>query len=274
MARYYSASSGSFWSPDPGGTTAYEPNPGWLGSVDRTNPASWNRYMYGLGDPINKLDPTGAIACDPDDDDGCDPADYDDDDDGGGGCAVDTCVTVSATADPVAFMGDDDDDDDDDDETQATFSTTVTSAQTTNCVTTSIAAGSLVGAGAGWIIGGGVGATGGGIAGSVLPGFGTIWGIFAGGVMGSEGGALVGASIGGAAGGVVGNIICNWIGPSGKPKIHVVHHPTKKRAKDGARNGGSGAPIQHPSPRKGPPHFHPTDPKGGKIPGIHHAYPW
>ncbi len=79
MARYYNATSGSFWSPDPGGATAYAPNPGWLGTVDRNNPVSWNRYLYGLGDPINKLDPTGAIACDPDDDDGCDPADYDDD---------------------------------------------------------------------------------------------------------------------------------------------------------------------------------------------------
>jgi RHS repeat-associated protein len=28
MARYYSASTGSFWSPDPGITTAYSPNPG------------------------------------------------------------------------------------------------------------------------------------------------------------------------------------------------------------------------------------------------------
>lgn len=79
MARYYSQYNGSFWSPDPGGASAYSPSPGWFGTVDRHNPLSWNRYMYGLGDPINKVDPTGAIACDPGDDDGCDPADYDDD---------------------------------------------------------------------------------------------------------------------------------------------------------------------------------------------------
>ena len=49
MARYYSATSGSFWSPDPGG----------MKTADPTDPTSWNRYSYTAGDPVNRLDPTG-----------------------------------------------------------------------------------------------------------------------------------------------------------------------------------------------------------------------
>jgi len=92
--RYYNANVGAFWSPDPGGIRMA--NPG--------NPLSWNRYAYANGDPINNFDPTGKIACDAGDGDGCeaDTGDTDDcDDDGGGECPVDTCVTVSAQADPV-----------------------------------------------------------------------------------------------------------------------------------------------------------------------------
>ncbi len=70
-ARYYSASSGSFWSPDPGGTTAYSPSAGWLSTVDYSNPGSWNRYSYVNGDPVNRIDPTGMIQCDAGADDGC-----------------------------------------------------------------------------------------------------------------------------------------------------------------------------------------------------------
>ena len=64
------------------------------------------------------------------------------------------------------------------------------------------------------------------------------------------------------------------LGPSGKPSIHQVDSPTKKAAKDAARNAGQGAPMQHPTPRRGEPHFHPTDRKGKKIPdGTHYNYP-
>lgn len=66
----------------------------------------------------------------------------------------------------------------------------------------------------------------------------------------------------------------NELGPSGKPKIHEVDHSTKKQAKDAARNEGKGAPVQHPSPTRGRPHFHPTDGDGEKVPGsTHHNYP-
>ena len=241
-ARYYSQLTGSFWSPDPGGTTTYSPNPSSLQAVDPSNPGSWNRYLYALGDPVNGIDPTGAVACDPDDDDGCDPADYDDDDDGGGGCAVDTCVTVSATADPVTFMGDDDDDDDGDDgdTVGAAFSTTVT-ASSNSCVNASIAAGSLLGAGTGWFFGGGAGFITGGAAGSLVPVAGTVVGALGGASLGSAGGALAGASLGGALGGALGSIFCSaehktGARPSTKPK-----HQKGQRRKKGARS-----PSSHP----------------------------
>jgi hypothetical protein len=63
-------------------------------------------------------------------------------------------------------------------------------------------------------------------------------------------------------------------GPSGGPKIHIVRHPTLKRAKDAARQRGRGAPIKHPSPRKGDPHFHSADENGNVIrDGVHHVFP-
>jgi RHS repeat-associated protein len=46
--RYYNASVGRFWSPDPT-----------MDNVDYTNSASWNAYAYVNGDPINFNDPNG-----------------------------------------------------------------------------------------------------------------------------------------------------------------------------------------------------------------------
>jgi len=63
------------------------------------------------------------------------------------------------------------------------------------------------------------------------------------------------------------------LGPSGKPMIHQVNPGGKKAAKDAARNAGEGAPIRHPSPRRGQPHYHPTNRSGKKIPnGTHFNY--
>ena len=59
-------------------------------------------------------------------------------------------------------------------------------------------------------------------------------------------------------------------GPSGKPVVHTKRHPTRKKAKDAARNKGKGPPICHPTPSKGDKHFHPTDREGKKIPGSPH----
>jgi RHS repeat-associated protein len=52
MARYYSASSGSFWSPDPGG----------MKNANAANPLTWNRYGYVMGDPVNRTDRRGLCS--------------------------------------------------------------------------------------------------------------------------------------------------------------------------------------------------------------------
>ena len=63
-ARYYSATTGGFWSPDPGG----------MKTADPTSPNNWNRYAYVSGDPINFRDPFGMVQCKSDvcDEDLCD----------------------------------------------------------------------------------------------------------------------------------------------------------------------------------------------------------
>ncbi len=52
MARYYSATTGSFWSPDPGG----------MNNANAANPTTWNRYDYVMGDPINRTDVNGLCS--------------------------------------------------------------------------------------------------------------------------------------------------------------------------------------------------------------------
>jgi len=51
--RYYSSTTGSFFSPDPMG----------LASVNPAIPSSWNRYAYASGDPVNRVDPRGMDDC-------------------------------------------------------------------------------------------------------------------------------------------------------------------------------------------------------------------
>lgn len=64
-----------------------------------------------------------------------------------------------------------------------------------------------------------------------------------------------------------------WRGASGKAKVHTVRHSNYKKAKDAARNGGSGKPMKHTSPKKGRDHFHSTDNQGKKKQdGVHHEY--
>ena len=50
--RYYASVAGRFMTVDPTG----------LGAADPRNPASWNRYTYVLGDPVNFSDPWGRCA--------------------------------------------------------------------------------------------------------------------------------------------------------------------------------------------------------------------
>ena len=65
----------------------------------------------------------------------------------------------------------------------------------------------------------------------------------------------------------------NKLGPSGKPQVNTVKHPSQKSAKDAARNEGKGAPVKHPSPQKGNSHYHPVDKNGNKKPtSTHHEY--
>jgi RHS repeat-associated protein len=65
----------------------------------------------------------------------------------------------------------------------------------------------------------------------------------------------------------------NKLGPSGKPQVNTVKHPSQKKAKDAARKEGKGAPVKHPNPKKGKSHYHPTDKDGNKKPtSTHHEY--
>ena len=49
--RFYSSINARFLTPDP-----------YIGSVAPSDPQSWNRYTYGLGDPTNHADPTGLCT--------------------------------------------------------------------------------------------------------------------------------------------------------------------------------------------------------------------
>ena len=60
------------------------------------------------------------------------------------------------------------------------------------------------------------------------------------------------------------------VGPSGKAKIHKKKYPSKKRAKDGARNEGTTKPIHHKTPVRGRPHYHSNN--NGEKGRLHHEY--
>ena len=61
--RYHVPGTGRFLTPDP-----YKSNGGGVG--DPTNPVSWNKYAYALGDPVRYRDPHGLFSCDGDYEDG------------------------------------------------------------------------------------------------------------------------------------------------------------------------------------------------------------
>ena len=54
--RYYASTYGRFNTPDP-----------YKASGGPQSPASWNRYSYTRGDPVNRYDPSGLDDCDPND---------------------------------------------------------------------------------------------------------------------------------------------------------------------------------------------------------------
>jgi len=51
--RMYNSGMGKFFSPDPGGAAG----------ADAADPLSWNRYLYAMGDPVNRVDPGGTDSC-------------------------------------------------------------------------------------------------------------------------------------------------------------------------------------------------------------------
>jgi RHS repeat-associated protein len=61
------------------------------------------------------------------------------------------------------------------------------------------------------------------------------------------------------------------LGPSGKPKIHVSEHATRKGAHDAAqeRSRRGQSPEEHSNPTTGKPHYHPS----GSHSREHHTYP-
>jgi hypothetical protein len=52
--RYYSNAYGRFMTPDPSASSAHP-----------SDPQTWNRYAYTVGDPVNRLDPSGLDYTDP-----------------------------------------------------------------------------------------------------------------------------------------------------------------------------------------------------------------
>ena len=107
--RYYAVGMGRFNSADPT-----------MGGVRRGVPATWNKYGYVHGDPINFFDPRGRNEANPD---GYCPPEYETCDDyfggggggegggGGGGCAVDSGMGFVPSPDPACYApgGDDGD---------------------------------------------------------------------------------------------------------------------------------------------------------------------
>ena len=66
------------------------------------------------------------------------------------------------------------------------------------------------------------------------------------------------------------------LGPSGKPKVNTVKHPTEKSAKDAAQARSKGPVQKDTRPLKGGPHYHETKPSGERKKGkqnVHHEYP-
>jgi RHS repeat-associated protein len=53
VQRYFNATMGRFWTPDPSG----------LAAVNPLNPQSWNMYAYANRDPVNFNDPSGNDGC-------------------------------------------------------------------------------------------------------------------------------------------------------------------------------------------------------------------
>jgi RHS repeat-associated protein len=57
------------------------------------------------------------------------------------------------------------------------------------------------------------------------------------------------------------------LGPSGKPKVHIVEKSTRKETIDAAREAGGSKPIKNTQDSGQPTHYHPVDADGNKLTG-------
>ncbi|ORX47591.1 hypothetical protein BCR36DRAFT_584686 [Piromyces finnis] len=67
---------------------------------------------------------------------------------------------------------------------------------------------------------------------------------------------------------------CDYLGPSGKPCVHVILKKSRKEAEEAALHyKNADGVMYHPHNTKDKfPHFHPTK-NGKKIPGVHFQFP-
>jgi RHS repeat-associated protein len=88
----------------------------------------------------------------------------------------------------------------------------------------------------------------------------------------SSGGPKANDAAGVTAGGQATDKYGNKLGPSGEPQVNKTTSNTREGARNKALKEGSGA-VEHRTPKRGGPHFHPTDNKGKKKPSsTHHEY--
>jgi RHS repeat-associated protein len=232
-ARYYASGTGRFTTVDP--------------SLDQLlalgSPQRWNRYAYGLNNPLRFVDP-----------DGRDVWDYI----AGIGNAIKSNLSfgvgrqtpTNSDYELGQFAGD-------------LMSIPIGSAEANGGITIAgagvVAEGPSLGSSTVAVVAGGAMVVQGATAASAgIVNAGTYWMKKTGGVTSS---------------GQATDEYGNKLGPSGKPQINTTTSNTREGARNKALDQGSGA-VEHRSPKEGRPHFHPTDKNGQKKPtSTHHEYP-
>ena len=164
---------------------------------DRSDPASWNLYAYGMNNPLLYTDPSGHFG----------------EREGGPPPGLNPLDELLYRA----FLNSLDNLQRARDLAHQVIQSVDNFRNNPNCAAGMMIAGTAIGAGVGGAGGGAVFGVVGGVGGSVIPGAGTVAGAVGGGTLGYVGGGLVGGSIGGAVG-ALGTIACNvGSGGSGGP---------------------------------------------------------